>query len=117
MGNFDPKMQIKDKVGQYKDEPLIGTKTPFDFRGDIYQGVQDFMSIDPELRKYLGFVPCHVSIAKNNVECEPDYKDSERGKNMIFWLNNYMEHNKIKFENDFTFVLMIEDSMMDPLAI
>ena len=89
---------------------MAGIKTPQDFEGDIYKGVQDFLNIEPVLRSYLGLTPCHVSVLKNNVECD---LSPDRFDNFIKWLNDRMQENDVQFENDFTIILQVDDGSHD----
>ena len=54
----------------YNEDEHNPIKTPLDFKGDVFQGVQAFQNLNSNLRKYLPVVLCKVHGQERKCKCE-----------------------------------------------
>ena len=95
-----------------REQELIPIKTPFDFKGDIYAGVEAFAKLDEELKKHISLVLCKVYGKKRKCECENVDATAYRFRRLrpvSNWVNNLMFYRPDLFTNDFDFVISEDD--------
>ena len=84
-------------------------KTPSDFKGDVFSGVEEFLKLDPQLRSYLPFDLCEFDASQRKINCHT----SNRHDNLIKQLNLQLLSRPDLFQNDFKFLVGFNDDISD----
>ena len=89
---------------------LTPIKTPTDFKGDIYDGVKNYINLNDNIRPFLPYSHCDVNIDSKSVECY--WTKSGRHITLQRWLENVMKEDPTVFTHYFTFLMSNEDKIV-----
>jgi hypothetical protein len=75
--------------------------------------VQNFLALDPELRKVLGYAACNVDVKKKKCSCE--YLEDNRHLNIRNWMNYLFKTTDALdgFKDNFVFFMQEADAVRD----